>query len=84
MINLFHMRVKLFQTSGFKTAGNIKYFKQIIKNTFSKKGAYEPTKHVYSQADVAEIIEAARIRGIRVVPEFDTPGKNLVFLKNIN
>src|SRR5580698_11473033 len=39
----------------------------------SDAGAYD-SAHVYSQDDIADIIEFARQRGIRVVVEFDSPG----------
>lgn len=39
----------------------------------SERGAYSP-HHVYSRSDVQEIIDHARMRGIRVMAEFDTPG----------
>ncbi|KAK7249952.1 N-acetyl-beta-D-galactosaminidase [Aureococcus anophagefferens] len=37
------------------------------------RGAFSPRER-YTQADVADVVERARLRGVRVIPEFDMPG----------
>lgn len=50
----------------------------------SDAGAYDAS-HIYSQEDLADLIEFARQRGIRVFVEFDTPGSTFRkrFLKTL-
>ena len=38
------------------------------------QGAYHPMSHIYTQSDVRRVLTHARLRGIRVIPEFDSPG----------
>ncbi|VDQ02818.1 unnamed protein product [Trichobilharzia regenti] len=43
----------------------------------SDKGAYHPQKYTYDEEEVSDLLEYARLRGVRIIPEFDTPAHTL-------
>lgn len=48
-------------------------FESLVYPDLTKNGRYSE-HHVYKQSEIKDLIEHARYRGIRVIPEFDSPG----------
>jgi hexosaminidase len=57
-------------------------FQSITYPEISEKGAYHPKHSIYSHDDVQKVLDAALMRGIRVIPEFDLPGHSQVLGKS--
>ncbi|GAB6029724.1 hypothetical protein CHUAL_005444 [Chamberlinius hualienensis] len=59
-------------------------YQSIRYPNMTEYGAYDPLHHIYTVSEIKDIIDYARLRGIRVVAEFDTPGHTLSWGASIN
>ncbi|KAA0189808.1 Beta-hexosaminidase [Fasciolopsis buskii] len=50
-------------------------FQSVTWPKLSGCGAYDSNTYIYDHVMILDILHYARQRGIRVMPEFDTPGK---------
>ena len=55
------------------TDGNSVPIESKLFPDLNKKGAYNPVTMIYTQEQIKGVVDYARHRGIRVVPEFDMP-----------
>lgn len=67
--NVFHWHIVDDQSFPFES---LKY------PNLTANGRYSEA-HVYTQAEIKDLINHARLRGIRVIPEFDSPGHVAAF-----
>ena len=49
-------------------------FESVVFPMLSLYGAWQPSTHIYTIDDVRRVIDFGRLRGVRIIPEFDTPG----------
>ncbi|RWS29634.1 beta-hexosaminidase subunit alpha-like protein [Leptotrombidium deliense] len=78
-MNVFHWHLIDDQSFPFESK-QFPNLTKLVRIILPEEGAYS-SKHVYTQRDVKKVIHEARLRGIRVIPEIDTPGHTQSFGK---
>lgn len=73
-LNVFHWHIV-----------NSQSFPMVLKShpEIAQKGAYSPLQ-VYYPSDIKDVVEYGRVRGVRILPEFDAPTHAVEGFQNTN
>ncbi|VDQ06555.1 unnamed protein product [Trichobilharzia regenti] len=77
IVSILEGEIKINSNEIWGTMRALETILQLIYTNNFGEGAFHPQTCTYNELDITSLLEYARLRGVRVIPELDTPGHTL-------